>query len=93
MDIAAWLRGLGLALVRAGVWRQRDRCRAAADADGGGSERQMGVAVVGHRRKLLNAIGDLREGAAATAAPMSTAQPGATPPGATRRDWRPSGGS
>jgi hypothetical protein len=65
VDIAAWLRGLGLSQYEQAF---RDN---AVDVDllprlTGDDLREMGVAAVGHRRKLLEAIAALRERASAT---------------------------
>ncbi len=64
MDVAAWLRGLGL-----GVYEKafRDNGVDASVLPELTAEdlREIGVAAVGHRRKLLAAIAALRSGAPA----------------------------
>ena len=68
MDIAAWLRGLGL-----GQYEQTFRDNA-VDAEilpklTGDDLREMGVVAIGHRRKLLEAAAALRDGTPAAEAP------------------------
>ena len=60
MDVGAWLRGLGLGAVRAGVPRQRHRRRGPAATLTADDLSELGVASLGHRRKLLDAIAALR---------------------------------
>jgi hypothetical protein len=68
MDVGAWLRNLGLGQYEAAF---RDN---SVDADilprlTGEDLRELGIARVGHRRKLLDAILELRSGTPASAAP------------------------
>src|SRR5205814_10118304 len=77
MDIAAWLRELGFAQYE-GAFRDND-----IDADvlrrlTAGDLRELGVASIGHRRRLLDAIALLSEGAAMpteASAPAEAAAP------------------
>jgi class 3 adenylate cyclase len=64
VDIAAWLRNLGLERY-AQTFRDNEIDAALLPTLTADDLKDLGVAVVGHRRKLLNAIADLREGAAA----------------------------
>ena len=96
MDVAAWLRGLGL-----GEYEAAFRANA-VDASvlpelTAEDLKEIGVAAVGHRRKLLAAIAALRAGAGpsapgpaaadtpAVAAPTAVAAPAPEPVGAERR--------
>jgi class 3 adenylate cyclase/tetratricopeptide (TPR) repeat protein len=86
MDIASWLRGLGLAQYEK-AFRDND-----IEADVLGrltSEdlRELGVASIGHRRRLLDAIAALAVGRAQSPSPASAASaPDPAPqPGAERR--------
>ena len=93
MDVGAWLHGLGL-----GQYEQAFRDNA-VDAEvlrelTGDDLKELGVTVVGHRRKLLHAIDTLR--AVGEVLPSRGARPGSPPHRA--RPWplprpRPSGGS
>ncbi len=80
MDIGEWLRGLGLEQYQA-AFRENE-------IDGGNlpkltaeEPKDLGVAIVGHRRKILTAIAELT-GSSATPAPVAppTAEP--APPAA-----------
>ena len=93
MDIGNWLRGLGLAQYEP-AFRDNDvdaevLLRLTAD-----DLRELGVTSIGHRRRLLDAIAALTEGApkpaAMTAAPLPN-----PPPQRGREGWgpRPNGGS
>jgi class 3 adenylate cyclase len=70
MDVAEWLRGLGLEQYEL-AFRENDidgevlRRLTAEDL------RELGIASIGHRRRLLDAIAALSEGAPAQAAPAS----------------------
>ena len=60
MDIAVWLRSLGLGKYEA-VFRENEiRRDGSAEPDGGGPEGHRRRGPVGHRRKLLDAIAALR---------------------------------
>jgi len=82
MDVGAWLRDLGL--------ERYEACFRDNDIDAGVLPELtaddligLGVSSIGHRRKLLGAIGALRGGD--TLAPEQTQRPAATPAGAERR--------
>ena len=65
MDVGAWLRNLGLEQYEAAL---RDN---SVDADvlprlTGEDLKELGIASVGHRRKLLDAISELRSATPAT---------------------------
>jgi hypothetical protein len=90
VDIAAWLRGLGL-----GQYEQTFRDNA-VDAEilpklTGDDLREMGVVAIGHRRKLLEAVAALRDGTPAARADAGEAEvspgqaPGPPTPQAERR--------
>jgi class 3 adenylate cyclase len=86
MDIAAWLRGLGLVQYEA-VFRDND-----IDADilpslTSDDLRELGVASIGHRRRLLDAIALMGSGAGATPSEAPAAAEVAPTParGAERR--------
>jgi class 3 adenylate cyclase/predicted ATPase len=87
MDVGAWLRGLGLGQYEPAF---RDN---AVDAEvlrelTGDDLKELGVSLVGHRRRLLAAIAALREGTAPPSAVSSRAElvpPVATAPEAERR--------
>src|SRR5215212_136724 len=72
MDVAAWLRGLGLGQYER-AFRENDidaevlADLTAEDLIG------LGVASIGHRRKLLAAIAALRQGSVPATAPSTTA--------------------
>ena len=82
MDVGAWLRDLGL--------ERYEACFRDNDIDAGVLPELtaddligLGVSSIGHRRKLLGAIGALRGGD--RLAPEQTQRPAATPAGAERR--------
>ena len=88
VDIAAWLRGLGLERYEQ-AFRANDIDAEVLPKLTAEDLAELGVASVGHRRKLLEAIAALRRAAAPPAA-------GTRPePAADRRpaSRRPSGGS
>jgi class 3 adenylate cyclase/predicted ATPase len=74
MDVGAWLRNLGLEQYEAAL---RDN---SVDADvlprlTGEDLKELGIASVGHRRKLLDAISELRSATPATAGPETSISP------------------
>ena len=74
MDVGAWLRNLGLEQYEAAL---RDN---SVDADvlprlTGEDLKELGIARVGHRRKLLDAISELRSATPATAGPETPISP------------------
>ena len=74
MDVGAWLRNLGLEQYEAAF---RDN---SVDADvlprlTGEDLKELGIASVGHRRKLLDAISELRSATPATAGPETPISP------------------
>ena len=62
MDVAEWLRGLGLEQYAA-AFRDNDIDREVLHRLTGEDLRELGIASVGHRRRLLDAIAALRNGA------------------------------
>src|SRR5215470_15573261 len=76
MDIAAWLRGLGLELY-APAFRDNDVDVEVLPELTAEDLISIGVTSVGHRRKLLSAIAAL---GAAAPAPALTATPASVPP-------------
>ena len=62
MDVAEWLRGLGLEQYAA-AFRDNDVDRKVLRRLTGEDLRELGVASVGHRRRLLDAIAALPSGA------------------------------
>ena len=91
MDVGAWLRGLGLGQYEP-AFREND-----VDADvlpelTEADLERLGVASLGHRKKLLRGIAALRAGPAPSATTSQAAGPApSTSPPATRAG--PSGGS
>lgn len=83
MDIDAWLRSMGLDQY-ALAFRDNDIDAAVLPGLTGEDLRELGVASIGHRRRLLAAIAALAETANATAAPASRGASSA-PPEAERR--------
>ena len=78
MDVGAWLRDLGLGQYEAAF---RDN---SVDGDilprlTGEDLRELGIASVGHRRRLLDAISELRSAALATAGPEAPISPSPSP--------------
>src|SRR5690349_24336147 len=78
MDLGGWLRGLGLGQYEA-AFRENAIDDAVLPGLTAEDLKDLGVVVVGHRRKLLDALAVLRAGAS-TAAPRSDA-PSTTDPG------------
>jgi len=82
MDVGAWLRDLGLERYEAS-FRDNDIDAGVLPELTADDLIGLGVSSIGHRRKLLGAIGALRGGD--TLAPEQTQRPAATPAGAERR--------
>src|SRR5215469_8797745 len=80
MDIVAWLRGLGLVQYEA-AFRDNDIDAAILPSLTSDDLRELGVASIGHRRRLLDAIALLGGGAGATPseAPVVAAEVAPTP--------------
>ena len=74
-DVAAWLRGLGLGQYEA-AFRDNGVDASVLPELTAEDLKEMGVAAVGHRRKLLAAIAALR-------CPLPSAAPSVEPPPAT----------
>ena len=72
MDVAEWLRGLGLEQYAPGV-RGNDIDGEVLRRLTGEDLRELGVASVGHRRRLLDAIAALRDAQPAPEAPLAPA--------------------
>ena len=90
MDVGAWLRGLGLERYEQ-AFRDNEIDAAVLPRLTADDLKDMGVAVVGHRRRLFDAIDALRAagGPRRPTAPMPTRRPARR----RRRPPRPSGGS
>ena len=74
MDVGAWLRGLGLEQYEA-AFRENAIDDAVLPSLTAEDLKDLGVGLVGHRRKLLDAIAALRAEASATPCPMLPEQP------------------
>jgi class 3 adenylate cyclase/tetratricopeptide (TPR) repeat protein len=70
MDVAGWLRGLGLEEYGS-AFRDHDIDGEVLPRLTGEDLRELGVASVGHRRRLLDAIAELRDVQPAPAAPLA----------------------
>src|SRR5258708_19735487 len=81
MDVGAWLRDLGLERYEAS-FRDNDIDAGVLPELTADDLIGLGVSSIGHRRKLLAAIGVLRGGD--TLPPEQTHRPPPTPPGANR---------
>jgi SAM domain (Sterile alpha motif) len=81
MELAVWLRGLGLEQYEA-VFRENAISEKLLPTLTAEDLKDLGVSVVGHRRTLLNAIADLRS---STNAEVATSA-GPTTAAATARD-------
>jgi hypothetical protein len=75
MDVAEWLRGLGLEQY-ASAFRDNDIDGEVVRRLTGGDLRELGVASVGHRRRLLDAIAALGTGEASSGAAPTPAAAG-----------------
>ena len=62
MDVASWLRSLGLERYEA-AFRENDVSAKVLNHLTADDLKELGVAAVGHRRQLLVAIAELRDGA------------------------------
>jgi class 3 adenylate cyclase len=78
MDIAVWLRSLGLERYEA-VFRENDVDETVLPNLTAEDLKELGVASLGHRRKLLNAIAALRDHASGKATPADGATASSTP--------------
>ena len=78
LDVTDWLRGLGLEQYASAF---RDNAIDAEVLQSLTAEdlREIGVTLVGHRRRLLDAIAALRSQASSTADPDAAAEPSSTP--------------
>jgi class 3 adenylate cyclase len=74
MDLAVWLRGLGLEQYEA-AFRENAITEKLLPSLTAEDLKDLGVSIVGHRRALLNAIADLRSN--------TNAEPAPSPPSAT----------
>ena len=89
MDIAAWLRSLGLERYEP-AFRENDVDAGLLPRLTGEDLKELGVASVGHRRRLLDAIAALRRATRPRPPPRRGSAP--TPP-PRHRPQAPSGGS
>jgi class 3 adenylate cyclase len=71
MDVASWLRSLGLEQYEA-AFRENSITEKVLPRLTGEDLKELGVSTVGDRRVLLDAIADLRSGTSATHAPSAT---------------------
>ena len=87
MDVAVWLRSLGLGKYEA-VFRENDIDETVLPNLTAEDLKELGVASLGHRRKLLDAIAALRADTnpapAATASPVALDASPRTPPSAAK---------
>ena len=83
MDLGAWLRGLGLGRYEA-AFGANEVAAAVLPSLTAEDLKEIGVASVGHRRRLLDAIAALRD-APSPAAPPAAPEPAGTASGAERR--------
>jgi hypothetical protein len=79
MDVVAWLRGLGLGKYEA-AFRDNEIDETVLPSLTAEDLKDLGVSVVGHRRKLLDAIAALRPDAGARAASSDVATTSSAPP-------------
>src|SRR5690348_9392934 len=71
MDVAEWLRGLGLAQYEA-AFRENAIDEAVLPSLTAQDLRDLGVVLIGHRRRLLNAIAELRAPVQTVAEPIAS---------------------
>ena len=74
MDIVVWLRSLGLRKYEA-AFRENEIDERVLPSLTAEDLKDLGVSIVGHRRKLLNAIAVLRTDASASRAPSANTAP------------------
>ena len=74
MDVVVWLRSLGLGKYEA-AFRENDIDETVLPSLTAEDLKDLGVSIVGHRRKLLNAIAVLRTDAGSRAPSANTAPP------------------
>ena len=82
MDIGGWLRSLGLERYEA-AFRENEIDDTVLPTVTAEDLKDLGVDIVGHRRKLLDAIATLRANSNAAASPLSTPPPTPPPAAAT----------
>src|SRR4029077_8828832 len=91
MDIVVWLRSLGLGRYGA-AFRDNEIDETVLPSLTAEDLKDLGVSIVGHRRKLLDAIAALRTDAGAKAPPSDAATASGAPTVSPRRPRRaPSG--
>src|SRR5215831_17517877 len=78
MDIVVWLRSLGLGKYEA-VFRENEIDETVLPNLTAEDLKELGVAALGHRRKLLDAIAALRNDGSGKATPADVTPPSATP--------------
>ena len=74
MDVGAWLRNLGLGQYEA-AFRDNSVDARVLPRLTGDDLKELGIASVGHRRLLLDAISELRSAAVASGAPIEALTP------------------
>ena len=84
MDIAAWLRGLGLEQYEA-AFHANEIDASVLPRLTAEDLKDLGVTLVGHRRRLLDAIAALTDGPSAAEATAAASAPSAAPAEAERR--------
>ena len=84
MDIGGWLRGLGLEQYEA-AFRENEIDSEVLPKLTAEDLKDIGVAIVGHRRKILSAIAELSGSSAAVANQRLTAEPASAAAVAERR--------
>jgi class 3 adenylate cyclase len=87
MDLAVWLRSLGLEQYEA-TFRDNAITEKLLPSLTAEDLKDLGVSVVGHRRALLSAIADLRSDANATQAPSAALETRSAPPKDTAAERR-----
>src|SRR5215472_9811363 len=78
MDVVVWLRSLGLAKYEA-IFRENDIGETVLPNLTAEDLKELGVASLGHRRKLLDAIAVLRNDASGKAPPVDPATTSSAP--------------